>query len=451
MAARETTRSVAGLRHKTPPPASPQGTASVPSSNILVGNRLRKESARGTETYHYNAKNQLTHIHNGEGTLRYRYDKQGNLLEEQGKANRKQYSYDTANRQVSVASVEADGNKERFLQANQYDGEGLRYETEENGKIIRFLFDRGELAKENREGEEISYVRGHHPISLSRGGEDRNYFVQDEMGSTLFLLDKAHEIRKTYRYDAFGNILKEAGDIPNRLTYTGQIYDGATIQYYLRARFYNPAIGRFVQEDTYRGDGLNLYAYCANNPVIYYDPSGFAQLCLNGKTASQLETYEEVQYHKRIAATPGENSSLGTWTGPRGESTFIPSDPQIQALLQQKGLQGIKYQNGIPDFSPFMVEEIELFNMHGGDNGRDYNFAQADRIANSRNGLTQAQASSIYGIPYVWHECSDMKTMQLIPFDINDYFGHMGGVGEINLLFELFNPNQTGWYRNWKK
>lgn len=95
------------------------------------------------------------------------------------------------------------------------------------------------------------------------------------MGSTLFLLDQDHEIRKTYRYDAFGNLLKETGDLPNRLTYTGQIYDGAAIQYYLRARFYNPAIGRFMQEDTYRGDGLNLYAYCANNPVVYYDPSGY--------------------------------------------------------------------------------------------------------------------------------------------------------------------------------
>ena len=45
-------------------------------------------------------------------------------------------------------------------------------------------------------------------------------------------------------------------------------------QYYLRARYYNPVVGRFLQEDTYRGDGLNLYAYCANNPVMYYDPSG---------------------------------------------------------------------------------------------------------------------------------------------------------------------------------
>ena len=158
--------------------------------------------------------------------------------------------------------------------ANNDDGEGLRYETEEDGKVIRFLFDRGELSQESCGEEKISYARGHQPISLSRSGKERNYFVQDEMGSTLFLLDEAHEIQKTYRYDAFGNLLKETGDIQNRLTYTGQMYDGTTAQYYLRARFYNPAIGRFLQEDTYRGDGLNLYAYCANNPVIYYDPSG---------------------------------------------------------------------------------------------------------------------------------------------------------------------------------
>ena len=61
--------------------------------------------------------------------------------------------------------------------------------------------------------------------------------------------------------------------------YTGQQYDGWSEQYYLRARYYNPKIGRFLQEDVYRGDGLNLYAYCQNNPFMYYDPSGYMGLC----------------------------------------------------------------------------------------------------------------------------------------------------------------------------
>lgn len=55
-------------------------------------------------------------------------------------------------------------------------------------------------------------------------------------------------------------------------------YDGIAGQYYLRARFYNPVVGRFTQEDVYRGDGLNLYAYCGNNPVGYYDPSGYSSI-----------------------------------------------------------------------------------------------------------------------------------------------------------------------------
>ena len=58
--------------------------------------------------------------------------------------------------------------------------------------------------------------------------------------------------------------------------YTGQQYDQVTGQHYLRARYYNPLLGRFLQEDVYRGDGLNLYAYCDNNPVVYYDPSGYS-------------------------------------------------------------------------------------------------------------------------------------------------------------------------------
>ena len=57
---------------------------------------------------------------------------------------------------------------------------------------------------------------------------------------------------------------------------TGQQYDELTEQYYLRARYYNPVAGRFMQEDVYQGDGLNLYAYCGNNPVVYDDPSGYA-------------------------------------------------------------------------------------------------------------------------------------------------------------------------------
>ena len=78
-----------------------------------------------------------------------------------------------------------------------------------------------------------------------------------------------------YEYRPDGKLLRSQGTVPNRLLYGGQQYDLEVGQYYLRARYYNPVVGRFTQEDPYRGDGLNLYAYCANNPVTYYDPSGY--------------------------------------------------------------------------------------------------------------------------------------------------------------------------------
>ena len=99
-------------------------------------------------------------------------------------------------------------------------------------------------------------------------------YYQDEQGSTAYVTGSSGGTENLYSYDGFGNLLESRKDITNRILYTGQQYDQKTGQYYLRVRYYNPVIGRFTQEDTYRGDGLNLYAYCGNNPVMYYDPSG---------------------------------------------------------------------------------------------------------------------------------------------------------------------------------
>ena len=71
-----------------------------------------------------------------------------------------------------------------------------------------------------------------------------------------------------------GIIIQKTEKVENRFCYNGEMLDPVTQQYYLRARFYNPVIGRFTQEDTYYGDGLNLYQYCQANPVGYVDPSG---------------------------------------------------------------------------------------------------------------------------------------------------------------------------------
>jgi len=130
------------------------------------------------------------------------------------------------------------------------------------------------------------YIRGNGVEYLEQDGTAYS-FQKDEQGSTVFLLDREKEIAGFYAYDGFGNLRKNAGfgKHGNRILYAGQQYDGWSEQYYLRARYYNPKLGRFMQEDPYQGDGLNLYAYCANNPVTYYDPSGYSgiMMCPDGK------------------------------------------------------------------------------------------------------------------------------------------------------------------------
>ena len=90
---------------------------------------------------------------------------------------------------------------------------------------------------------------------------------------------------------------------------TGQQYDELTEQYYLRARYYNPVAGRFMQEDVYQGDGLNLYAYCGNNPVVYDDPSGYASTSTGKACPPQGKISESVDESGRYSKTYYEGTT----------------------------------------------------------------------------------------------------------------------------------------------
>ena len=211
--------------------------------------------------------------------------------------------------------------REFQVQINRYDGEGLRHEMEENGCLIKFLYneDREVVAEENGNGTITRYIRGLSTslsiipptngtitryirglgIISSDSEEAKTYYhyVSDEQGSITYVLPEDAEILNHYSYDAFGNIIEKTEKVENRFCYNGEMLDPVTQQYYLRARFYNPVIGRFTQEDTYYGDGLNLYQYCQANPVGYVDPSGHN--C--GTTQSRYNSDEE-QHPKATAA-----------------------------------------------------------------------------------------------------------------------------------------------------
>ena len=194
------------------------------------------------------------------------------------------YLYDGFGRLEQVTKV--DGS----FQKNHYDAEGLRAEMEENGQLVKFLYneDREAAAEEESDGNVIRYIRGLGLISSdSEKAKTYYHYVSDEQGSITHVIngeDKESgelpqenvqpQVLNHYEYDAFGNTVSCEEQVHNRFRYTGEQYDPLTGQYYLRARYYNPVIARFTQEDTYYGDGLNLYTYCQNNLILYHDPTG---------------------------------------------------------------------------------------------------------------------------------------------------------------------------------
>ena len=244
--------------------------ASVCYAYDKAGNRIRKTDVQGEIRYLYNAKNQLIAEESPADRKQFSYDRQGGIIEEKNAAGIRLFSYNSRRQQTRVETET--GN----VQENRYDAEGLRFELLENGRRTSFVYHDGELLQEEgREEQGTSYHLGA-GMEAFRRGQELSYYHRDEQLSTVFVTDGHRNVQNSYQYDAFGMSLGTTEKLNNRIRYTGQQYDDVTGQYYLRARYYNPVAGRFMQEDVYQGDGLNLYAYCGNNPVVYDDPSGYA-------------------------------------------------------------------------------------------------------------------------------------------------------------------------------
>ncbi|MDH2923665.1 HNH endonuclease, partial [Bacillus cytotoxicus] len=161
-------------------------------------------------------------------------------------------------------------------------------------------------------------------------------------------------------------------------------------------------------------------------------------------------------YEARYNQTPSPINSKVEFEGIRGESLSTlkpPSDPKLKRILDEAGIKGIQYKNGVPDFSPVSKAQIEIDYMLGGKGNygtkaRTYNFAQADqKLADKLNdsvelarqfGMEPGEITAKDIDKYrtknqlTWHEVNDVKIMQLVPTEINKRFGHLGGVGEIN-------------------
>ncbi len=122
------------------------------------------------------------------------------------------------------------------------------------------------------------------PMTIGFNGSE-HFFLYNAQGDVVAIANYSGQVVVEYTYDAWGNPLSCTGSLADTLgkknpfRYRGYVYDEETGLYYLKSRYYDPRVGRFICGDSYAttGQGLlssNIFAYCAGNPVNFCDPNG---------------------------------------------------------------------------------------------------------------------------------------------------------------------------------
>ena len=298
------------------------------------------------------------------GTTQYTYDKNNRLISEfvsDGNGNNASgyYNYDARGNQISAITnqftpssqgdpvVSLSGVPESKVSLNQfdalnrltqaditqggtntvatylYDGNNLRQSKTVDGITTQHLWSGSNIVADVTGNETQTYIRGLGLTYMKDSSGTMSKYVTDGHGDVIALYGMDGAKTQDYRYDAFGNPRTEVVD-SNPFRYCGEYTDAETGYVYLRNRYYDPSVGRFITEDPYWNtknmiygevpentvpditsimQSSNLYVYAINNPFIFIDPSGFKIVLSSDATKAQKEAYEKAIAYLKTSKT----------------------------------------------------------------------------------------------------------------------------------------------------
>jgi RHS repeat-associated protein len=161
------------------------------------------------------------------------------------------YAYDAANRLVAAAGGSA-------ANAFAYDGDGNRVAQLAPKGTYNYVNDVATALPVvlSEQGPDGNITYGYGLGLIEEASSTFNYFYHyDGLGSAIALTDAAGKPQAAYAYDTWGNPLLNISDsvgTKNKFRFTGEALDPGTGLYYLRARYYDPSVGRFLSKDPFR-------------------------------------------------------------------------------------------------------------------------------------------------------------------------------------------------------
>jgi RHS repeat-associated protein len=291
-------------------------------------------------------------------------DANGNTLSD---SSGKQYSWDFDNRLTSV-TVPGTGTT-----TFRYDPLGRRIQKSGPLGTTNFVYDEYNVIEELDSGGNViaRNTPGSHVdewLAQLRSGTT-SYYERDGLGSVTSLTDSSGALASSYTFDSFGKTTASTGTLANPFRYAGREFDQETGLYYDRARYYDPSAGRFLSEDPIGfSGGIDFYAYVANNPVIFTDPSGLQHMpggpwhpdpwinfrCLGTDDCATLS--KKIEIFKAVIA------SHLAWDAAHGVTTHTDNQdiPNFEnGLANCVALHQAKCTNKCPKFVPVPQEQEE--------------------------------------------------------------------------------------------
>ncbi len=244
------------------------------------GNRILKNLDGQRTTSTYDAANQLAWSQDASGRTTYTFDADGNqqvVLSPSG--DRVTNVWDYENKLVGVQHP-ADSRE-----TMAYDPDGKRIKLQETASTTKYVWDEQNYLQETNASDvtQVTYTnepRTYGNLISQRRSSASHYYLFDALGSTRLLTDASQNVAESLLYDAWGSLITAAPTMAVPFRWVGELgylFVPATTDYYIRARVYQPGIGRWTSKDPL--DVLSIlasskYAYALSRLTILTDASG---------------------------------------------------------------------------------------------------------------------------------------------------------------------------------